>query len=116
MARAKLILSDPTRDEMLAVLAQSGADEFDIEAAIYWFAGRLAQRPMVEPLLGAFDIALPARMVRGVAAHPELYEVALARAWEMGISGQSVRINRTLFDDNRHKSKESQQWTTQPKA
>jgi len=38
MAQAKLILSDPTRDEMLTALAQSSADEFDIEAAIYWFA------------------------------------------------------------------------------
>ena len=35
---ATRILSDPTRDEMLTALAQSGADEFDIEAAIYWFA------------------------------------------------------------------------------
>jgi hypothetical protein len=51
-----------------------------------------------------------------LAAHPELYEVALARAWEMGISGQSVRINRTLFDDNRRKSKESQQCSAQRKA
>jgi len=33
MAQAKLILSDPTRDEMLTALAQSSADEFDIEAA-----------------------------------------------------------------------------------
>ena len=33
---ASRILSDPTRDEMLTALA--GADEFDIEAAIYWFA------------------------------------------------------------------------------
>jgi hypothetical protein len=38
MAKAKLILSDPTRDEMLTALAGAGADEFDIEAAIYWFA------------------------------------------------------------------------------
>ena len=36
MAQASRILSDPTRDEMLTALA--GADEFDIEAAIYWFA------------------------------------------------------------------------------
>jgi hypothetical protein len=38
MAKAKPTLSDPTRDEMLSALAQSSADEFDIEAAIYWFA------------------------------------------------------------------------------
>jgi hypothetical protein len=38
MAKAILTLPDPTRDEMLTALAQSGADEFDIEAAIYWFA------------------------------------------------------------------------------
>ena len=38
MAKAFRILSDPTRDEMLTALAQSRADEFDIEAAIYWFA------------------------------------------------------------------------------
>ena len=38
MAKAKPTLSDPTRDEMLTALAQSGADEFDIEAAIYWFS------------------------------------------------------------------------------
>jgi hypothetical protein len=38
MAKAKPTVSDPTRDEMLTALAQSGADEFDIEAAIYWFS------------------------------------------------------------------------------
>jgi len=32
----RILLSDPTREEMLTAL--SGADEFDIEAAIYWFA------------------------------------------------------------------------------
>jgi hypothetical protein len=36
MAKASRILSDPTRDETLTAL--QGADEFDIEAAIYWFA------------------------------------------------------------------------------
>ena len=36
MAKASRILSDPTRDEMLTAL--KGADEFDAEAAIYWFA------------------------------------------------------------------------------
>ena len=36
MAQAIRILTDPTRDEMLTALA--GADEFEVEAAIYWFA------------------------------------------------------------------------------
>ena len=40
MAKAKPILSDPTRDEMLSLLrAQCPyADEFSTEAAVYWFA------------------------------------------------------------------------------
>jgi hypothetical protein len=34
-----------------------------------------------------------------LAAHPELYEVALARAWQMGMDKE--RINATVFDDDR---------------
>ena len=34
-----------------------------------------------------------------LAAHPELYEVALARAWQMGMDKE--RINATLYDDKR---------------
>jgi hypothetical protein len=36
-------------------------------------------------------------------AHTELYEQALARAWEMGVMEQSARINATLLDDDRRK-------------
>ena len=32
-------------------------------------------------------------------AHPELYEVALAKAWEMGMDRE--RVNAALFDDDR---------------
>ena len=34
-----------------------------------------------------------------LAAHPELYEVALARAWQMGMDRE--RINEAVFDDDR---------------
>jgi hypothetical protein len=34
-----------------------------------------------------------------LAQHPELYEVALARAWQMGMDRE--RINATVFDDDR---------------
>jgi hypothetical protein len=34
-----------------------------------------------------------------LAAHPELYEVALARAWQMGMDRE--RINAVVFDDDR---------------
>ena len=38
-----------------------------------------------------------------LAAHPELYEVALARAWEMGMVEQAERIDKTNYDDQRRK-------------
>jgi hypothetical protein len=34
-----------------------------------------------------------------LAQHPEIYEVALARAWQMGMDRE--RINATVFDDDR---------------
>jgi hypothetical protein len=34
-----------------------------------------------------------------LAAHPELYEVALARAWQMGMDHE--RIANAVFDDDR---------------
>jgi hypothetical protein len=34
-----------------------------------------------------------------LAAHPELYEVALARAWQMGMDRE--RVNAAVFDDDR---------------
>jgi len=37
--------------------------------------------------------------------HPELYEQALARAWEMGVMEQSERLNAALFDDDRRKAR-----------
>jgi hypothetical protein len=33
--------------------------------------------------------------------HPELYEQALATAWELSVRDQSGRINAVLFDDDR---------------
>jgi hypothetical protein len=38
-----------------------------------------------------------------LAQHPELYEVALARAWEMGMVEQAERIDKTNYDDQRRK-------------
>jgi len=34
-----------------------------------------------------------------LAQHPELYEVALARAWQMGMDRE--RVNAAVFDDDR---------------
>jgi hypothetical protein len=34
-----------------------------------------------------------------LATHPELYEVALARAWQMGMDRE--RVNAAVFDDDR---------------
>jgi hypothetical protein len=37
-------------------------------------------------------------------AHPELYEQALAQAWELAVKSQSARINAAIFDDDRRGS------------
>ena len=36
-----------------------------------------------------------------LAAHPELYETAMATAWAIAAKDQQGRINAVLFDDDR---------------
>jgi hypothetical protein len=38
-----------------------------------------------------------------LSQHPELFEVALARAWELSVAEQAERIDKTNYDDQRRK-------------
>ena len=59
---------------------------------------RLAARKAVKEQLRANGIRRPVPHREIV---PQLYEQALATAWELSVRDQSERINAVLFDDNR---------------
>jgi hypothetical protein len=73
-------------------------------AAIKVIARVLAKKALAESLRGQGVRQVFVRQ-SAVSAHleqhPELYEQALATAWELSVRDQSGRINAALFDDDR---------------
>jgi hypothetical protein len=76
-----------------------------ISGAAVRVLARLAAKKQLTEQLRAQGVRQPLPRQSAVsdylAEHPQLYEQALATAWELSVRSQSARINAAIFDDDR---------------
>jgi hypothetical protein len=82
------------------------ADQFEhISSAAVKVPARLAAKKQLTEQLRQQGVrqplARPSAVSAHLAEHPELYEQALATAWELAVRSQSALINAVLFEDDR---------------